>query len=221
MRYLIILLFYAFSIQSYAKTIRVAVVDTGFNTAYMNNIKFCNNITYDITGEGITDVNGHGTNIAGLIAKNNEKIDYCLIIIKFMHKSSLLNTGYYFKALETVLELKPDIVNLSLGGPGFYRFEEQAIKKLLNSNIHVVAAAGNESMNLNIKCNFYPACLDRRINVIGNKSPSSNYGRTVDEIIDGNNQTALGIKLSGTSQSTAIFTQRLIRKLHDQQKNKN
>lgn len=221
MRYLIILLFYAFSIQSYAKTIRVAVIDTGFSTVYNDKVKFCEDSIYDFTGYGIKDVVGHGTNIAGLIVENNEKIDYCLIILKFMHQSSALNIGFYFKALEKVVELKPDIVNLSLGGPGFYRFEAQSIKTLLDNGIQVVAAAGNEGINLNIKCFFYPACLDSRIHVIGNKSATSNYGRVVDEIIDGNNKTALGFTASGSSQSTAIFTQRLIRKLYNEQKNKN
>ena len=75
-------------------------------------------------------------------------------------------------------------------------------QKVINKNIIVVSAAGNDSQDLN-KINYYPAAHHHRIVVVGNKSRSSNYGDTVDVIEDGNNVKAGGYRMSGSSQSTS------------------
>ena len=67
-------------------------------------------------------------------------------------------------------------------------------------------------MNLDTLCNYFPACYDKRINVIGAKNVSkSNYGHVVDYVLNGKNRKAFGVNLTGTSQSTAVFTGLMIR----------
>lgn len=115
------------------------------------------------------------------------------------------------EALEYVNKINPDIIHISAGGLGFILKEEIQINHLLKKNIKIVAAAGNEQMNLDLNCNYYPACYDKRIYVIGNYGNYSNYGNVVDKYINGKDQTGFGVTLSGTSQSAAKFTNELLR----------
>lgn len=204
--------FYAQSLL--AKTIKIAVIDTGFNMNMSQHVKLCPKEEHkDFTGNGINDINGHGTNIAGLIAKGNENIDYCLLIINFYDetatgKVSLLRT---IDSLKYALKQNVDIINLSMGGGGTNKTERQLIKTILNKNIKIVAAAGNEGNNLDEACIYYPACYDERIHIIGNTSNGNMGEKVIDEFIDGNKKEIFGITLSGSSQSAAIFTNRLLK----------
>jgi len=212
----IVLLIFAANLAN-AKTIKIAVVDTGFNMNKSSQVKLCKNGHKDFTGTGIQDTHGHGTNVAGLIAKDNSKVDYCLYIIKFWSNGKGKNLLNLIDALIYVSTLKVDIIHLSLGGIAPSKLEKLVIVNFLNHGKTVVAAAGNESMNLNQNCNYYPACYDKRIKVIGNKRNrfnKANYGSFyVDYTIDGNNKTALGITLSGSSQSAAIYTGKYVKTL--------
>ena len=114
---------------------------------------------------------------------------------------------YITEAFEYLLKVKPDVINLSGGGKGRIPKEQRAVKNLLNAGVVIVAASGNEATNLNKNCNYFPACYDKRIIVVGNTAKSSNYGnKVVDITLDGNNINVLGKVMSGSSQSTAIFT---------------
>lgn len=215
MRFFYIFLLF-FAQLSIAKQIKVAVVDTGIKLIYANKVKLCKNGHRDFTSTGFNDNNGHGTNVAGLIAKNNDKVDYCLIIIKFFNKNDRNNVNSLIQSLLHVSNLDVDIVNLSLGGTGSHVLEKKLIKRILDQSKIIVAAAGNDNFNLNENCKYFPACYDDRVIVIGNNGSNSNTGnKHIDIIIDGNNKNGLGVKLSGSSQSAAIYTQRLIRKLHE------
>ena len=135
-------------------------------------------------------------------------MDYCIVVIKIYSDKGSLDAS--INALTYVNSLDVKIVNMSYGGIGFSHAESVEIKKLLDKDVDLVVASGNFAMNFDISCNFYPACYDKRLTVVGNKNYKSNYGKIVDLIIDGNNKEALGISLSGSSQSTAIHTNKLI-----------
>ena len=74
--------------------------------------------------------------------------------------------------------------------------------------------AGNEGQE---GCNYYPACYDSRIIVVGSSNQngvrldSSNYSSKVDAYMDGYEVKADGITHSGTSQSTAKMTGILVK----------
>lgn len=209
MRYLILLIL--MNLDVYAKPIKIGVIDTGFSYSNKHNIKFCKNEHFDATGTSLNDINGHGTNIIGLISNNISNFNYCIVIIKFFNNNGGNSLSALIKSLRYALSIKVNILNLSLGGYGFSQEEKTLISKILDSGTSVVAAAGNDRVNLDVKCSYYPACYDKRIHVIGNTSLNSNYGTIVDFKIDGNKKQSLGITLSGSSQSTAIFTNFLIR----------
>lgn len=215
---MLICLFLA-SLSARAKTIRVAVLDTGFDSIYDNSINRCPGyLDRDFAKSDVFNPN-HGTNVVGLIQKYAGGVDFCFILVKWWSPDSK-NYKAFIQGLEYIAKIKPDIINISGGGNRKYSREMLAVKKIINNGTIIVAAAGNEQTNLNKSCNYYPACYDSRIIVVGAKDPNktfSNYGSNyVDYVMDGNG-TAYGITLKGTSQATAKVTGILTRKLSEKE----
>lgn len=140
------------------RVIRVAVIDTGFDFKSkwkdaeergLKVPKLCEKGHTNLTGYGDNnDVDGHGTHVAGIIAKYAEDANYCLVIIKVYHGGLPTSKNLTAKAIAWAIKQKADIINLSLGGTGFIFKEYIQIKKALNKGIVVVAAAGNNSQKV-------------------------------------------------------------------------
>lgn len=208
-------------------TTKIAVIDTGFDFSGKWSIqpKICATGHKDFTGYGIQDVHGHGTHIAGLIAKYAGDADYCLVIIKFFH-NSLVKTDTVKASIDAInhaIDQNVDVLNLSMGGASFIAEEYNAVKRALDAHILIVAAAGNEGSDLS-KQTYYPALYDDRIIVVGavdskaERVPSSNYGSGVDVVEQG--QAILSTvphnsysRMTGTSQATAIHTGKTVKQL--------
>ncbi len=218
-----------------AKTIRVAVIDTGFDFSstwshsQLDKPKLCaeghRSFTHDAS---LHDNHGHGTHIAGLIAQGNKDIDYCLIIIKYFDPKSVNedNLQNSLKAYVWAISQHADIINYSGGGMERSYLECEYMNLAMKNGAIVVAAAGNEASDLS-KRPYYPAmCDDRIIKVVNVNSkqvrhPSSNYtsvpiANVVNELgvnvlsLLPNNSTG---SMTGTSQATAIVTSGLVRSL--------
>jgi len=167
----------------------------------------------DLTGEGLNDVHGHGTNVSGLIEHYAHGANYCQVIIKYYDKDAdnITNATRFKAALRYAIALKVDYINISGGGINPDEVERRLILKAIKQGITIIAAAGNEKSDLK-KQHYYPAEYDNAIYVIGNgtdsehHAASSNYGDRVDFWRDGESRTAYGITMTGTSQATAIFT---------------
>lgn len=143
-----------------AKTIKVVVLDTGFDyKSTWPNIhriknesglplarpKLCDSGHKDFSGTGLQDTHGHGTHVAGIIATYAYNLDYCLIIIKFTNGTGEGNAALNsFNAIDYISGLDFDIFNYSGGGPQFSMREYRAIQKMLDMGKAVVAAAGND-----------------------------------------------------------------------------
>ena len=218
--------------------IRVGVIDTGFGFMGLGKgAKLCKyghrdfsvdqsfTSGYDTVTPVPLDTNGHGTNIVGIIdsyAKDSH-VDYCIVIIKYHSdsQSGYKNTMAESEAMEYAANIKMDIVNISAGGPNANEYEYQQVERFLNNGGTLVAAAGNDDLNIDKPGNaFYPATYDKRIIVVGNKtrtgikSVTSNYGKSVTHWELGEDVAAYGITASGTSQSCAIKTGKLINEIH-------
>lgn len=201
---------------------------------YKSKIKLCKtgHKNYLDGSTDVKDSHGHGTHIAGLIASQMKDTDYCFVILKIYH-SQQDNVGYN-NAIKDAINLKVDAINISGGGLNFDKRECRAAKQATNANILLVVAAGNEGTEISkfikkrnrkkrnrksasIKKYFFPASCDNdKIVVVGNGSSAkdlsktSNYGDVVDIYISGDNAFVFGEYMTGTSQSTAIVTGRIV-----------
>lgn len=225
------LLIFLFSLNAHAM-IKVAVIDTGFdfdskwNDAKRYGLakpKLCKEGHKDFTGTGLRDNYNHGTHVSGLIAKGNENVNYCLVIIKFFDgDSNPSNLQAMVDAVNHAIKLKVSVINISAGGYITSKEECQVMNNALNKGIIIVAAVGNDNKNLN-KMGYYPALCDKRIikvmnlNKYGKKSISSNYGflqNLIGEIGEEIVSLCPSDKyciMTGTSQAAAITTSKIIR----------
>lgn len=156
-------------VRCLARTLTIAVIDTGIDS---NNPKLCKFGHKSFTGDNkpLVDNNGHGTHIAGIIAANAGDLDYCIVSLKFFSakQSGKQNLAATVAAVNFAINIKIDYINYSAGGPEVDKAELKAVERALNKGIKIFAAAGNEGDNLDLKCNYYPACYDKRIVMVGN-----------------------------------------------------
>lgn len=162
MKSFLALIFLLFSTQSLA-TIKVAVIDTGFDfnsnwdqksldTFGLKKPKLCDSSLHrDFTGEGIQDNHGHGTHVAGLIAREAGDSDYCLVIIKGLSHKPIYPSKVNVSSASFMyaIQIGANIINYSGGGKEFDFQEYSSVKMALDSGITIVAAAGNESSEVN------------------------------------------------------------------------
>ncbi len=206
------------------KGVVVAVLDTGTPTDHpdlIKNIDLAKCRSF-VPGEDIYDsYHGHSTHVGGTIAAVDNHFgivgvapEVTLITIKVLGKNGRGSSDSIQKGLEYCLNLKPDIVNMSLGSNSPLDGVHDVIKKLTKAGITVIAAAGNDGKD----GVMYPAQYDEVIAVgsygrgtIKDKSLFSNYGETLDIMAPGeeilstylNGQYAV---LSGTSMATPHVT---------------
>jgi len=215
-----------------ARTIKVAVIDTGKSSD--PNIKLCKNGHRDFTGKGIEDHYGHGTNVSMLINNASMSSDYCIIVIKVWEN----HTGEFdlVEIFNYVRSLKPDIINMSGGYVIPTEINKnkdstyKAVENILNDGIIFVNSAGNNNINLDTNCVFFPACYDDRMVVVGNmlidgtRHPRSNYGNLViDRWEMGTNIVTNKYLWTGTSQAAAIATGKIVlnlQKMYNSKPNK-
>lgn len=177
----------------YAKP-TIVVLDAGFDIEYLQ--KNSNIIAYAGFGDYTKNKTKHGTEVVEIIQNGLKKSEYDLILIEWQ----LGNVESYFLALEAVATQTNAIVNLSIGGSDVTRRESVTVKKIIERDNTLVIAAGNGSKNLDESCNEYPAChklTHPSIVVVGMAMHKlSNYGKIVDEYLDG---YTLDKKSKGTS----------------------
>ena len=217
---------------AYSKTITIAVIDTGIDKISSTHLcKFGHKSFVEDDPYPLVDRVGHGTHIAGIISANAGKSGYCLVAIKFYSETATgdQNLAAMKKAITYAININVGFINISGGGEIPNNGEFTVVERALNKHIVFVAAAGNEHSNLDAECNYFPACYDPRIIMVGNLigysfdnpmfstliSPTSNYGNRITRWEVGTNvlSTLPGGKhgyMTGTSQATAVATGKLV-----------
>lgn len=208
---------------------RVVVLDTGLD---LNDPRFkgvlCKDGHKDFTGEGITDTNGHGTHIAGLIKQYAKNKNYCMVILKYWaddKRENSKNIRDYANALSYIAQMYPPPTIVNYSGNGEYPLnEEKMIFKTMKDTTWVVAA-GNDKLDLKYHESFPGSLGYHNVQVVGSltkdrmqRSSFSNYnlygmlwevGENVKSTLPNGSEGFM----SGTSQSTAIRTGKLINTL--------
>ena len=158
-----------------AKTVTIAVIDSGIDYRLPNLCRFGHKSFVKRLPNPLVDEHGHGTHVAGLINSNAGEGNYCLVAIKYYDPAApgSVNLQNMVKAIQYAVNIKAKFINISGGGPEFNESEFLVIKKALDKKIKVVVAAGNGDeagvgVDLDKKCNYYPACYDKRIISVGN-----------------------------------------------------
>lgn len=173
------LLYPAIAVPQAKKTITIAVIDTGIDA---DNPHLCKMGHYDFTTNRpkLGDDNGHGTHIAGIIAKEAGDGDYCLVSMKYFADTNPgnVNLKNEKRALRFAINIEVDVINFSGGGPEFDEEELLLIREALSKKIKLVFAAGNEHQNLDQDCNFYPACYSKDIVMVGNLQMTKDFDDT-------------------------------------------
>lgn len=193
--------------------IKVGVIEQSIDKATTEKVTLCQDGMFNIStiDKGIA----HAANILGIITDKAKNSNYCLhlAIVGTENGMDITSALYYFT------KNKVDVLNISAGGLGYSEKEHSHIKTILAMGTKIVASAGNNGLNLEKDCVFYPACYDSRIIVVGNKNHyTSNYGGPVDIFVNGIDRTGFDVTLTGTSQAAAVVTGHLIR-IYDKQRN--
>lgn len=210
------------------KTAVIAVIDTGLDMSRVpKDAKICKFGHKDFTNTGNpdssrtidpvpSDEHGHGTNITGVISKFAGDADYCMVILKYYSPLSKQdNLKMTIEAIKYATNIGAKYLNYSGGGTERSSSEAKAIQTYLDKGGIVIAAAGNERMNID-QYPYYPAMEDSRIISVGSVEPDgkpsafSNFGTSIKRWEYGRNISGFGLNMSGTSQATAVAAGKII-----------
>jgi thermitase len=166
------------------------------------------------------DSHGHGTHVSGIVKSIYPNVKILPLKYYNPNASGHANLKATIKALEYAVDANVDIINYSGGGPEPSSEELRILKKAEKKGILIIAAAGNERSNIDIRKNaYYPASygLSNIITVAAYNQkediiPSSNYGKTSVDIVAPGYRIRSSIPdngagyMTGTSQATAFVT---------------
>jgi len=128
--------------------ITISIIDTGIDLNHPDlNGQIVGGYDFVDNDEVPEDINGHGTQVAGIIASNgnlkgiapNSKI----LMYKVSEDGESVPSNLIIKAIEKSIEDGADIINISLGINQTNTKIDQAVNKAIKNNIFVVTAAGN------------------------------------------------------------------------------
>lgn len=197
---------------------KIAIIDTGYDpTRATALLKLCKKGHYDYGTKtaNLAYNRPHGTFMASIIAEKLKDVDYCAIVYQAATGDGPMPVAPddVVDALNNSIAEKVDAVNLSLVAKDIaYPPERAAIQVAADLGLPVFIAAGNNKANLDVKCNYYPACYKiKGAFIVGAQDPLdrkhpasySNYGKVVDVWGPGEYVDYQGYTQTGTSVATA------------------
>lgn len=177
---------------------KIAVIDTGFSAQAKDAVKLCKTGHYDFVNNekkvGV-DEYGHGTVVSAIMSQASKKKYRCMLVYKvigFFGTNDV--TKDIGRAIMHAVSNGAKVINISMGGPGISYRNKRIINAALKRGVKFFVAAGNDNVNMDKVCNYYPACynLDNTnfhvvgsMNALMQKSSYSNYGAKVNTWIFG------------------------------------
>jgi len=134
--------------------IKIAVIDTGIDFNHPDlfgwgpNGKVIGGYNFIQEGESPLDTNGHGTQVAGVIAADGQLVGVApkakILAYKVSENGEAVSSDLIIKAIDKAIEDGADIINISLGVNKTNASIEHAVNRALAKEIFVVTAAGND-----------------------------------------------------------------------------
>ncbi len=198
--------------------VKVAVLDSGVVSAH-SDLQIQENINKVTGANSAEDGHGHGTHVAGIIGArvNNGKggagiaPEAEIYNIRVMNSSGSGTDADIIAGLSAAVERDVDIINMSLGGPGYNGIYQAKINEAYEAGIAVIVSAGNDGVSsIN-----YPACYDHVICVAAtdtdnNRADFSTFGAWVDLSAPGDHILSTYKSsyafMSGTSQACPVIS---------------
>jgi serine protease len=154
----------AWGVSEGASTVRIAIIDTGYDTHnpdLVSKVVSNGTIVYDLgtglpdTGASIEDKDGHGSDVSGIAAADTDNatdvagVGWTTMLLEarvFPYACNAgANTEDIAAAINWAVANGAKVINLSLGGPApDDTYEEPAVAQAINDGVVVVAAAGND-----------------------------------------------------------------------------
>ena len=138
--------------------IKIAVIDTGvdFNHpdlfGWGEDGKVVGGFNFIQKGQPPLDTNGHGTQVAGVIAADGQIIGIApkakILAYKVSEDGEGVSSDLIIRAIEKAIEDEADIINISLGVNKTNPKIDRAVNLALEKEIFVVTAAGNDGPGL-------------------------------------------------------------------------
>jgi len=138
--------------------IKIAVIDTGVDFNHPDLFgwgpdgKVIGGYNFIQEDEPPLDNNGHGTQVAGVIAADGEKSGVApkakILAYKVSEDGEGVSSELIIKAIQKAIEDEADIINISLGVNKTDAKIERAVNLALEKGIVVVTAAGNDGPRL-------------------------------------------------------------------------
>ncbi len=134
--------------------IKIAVIDTGVDFNHPDLLgwgpdgKVIGGYNFIQEGELPLDTNGHGTQVAGIIAADGQLVGVApkakILAYKVSENGEAVSSDLIIKAIDKSIEDGADIINISLGVNKTNASIEHAVNRALEKEIFVVVAAGND-----------------------------------------------------------------------------
>lgn len=138
--------------------IKVAIIDTGVDFNHPDLFgwgpdgKVIGGYNFIQKGKPPMDNNGHGTQVAGVIAADGQAVGVApkakILAYKVSEDGEGVSSDLIIRAIEKAIEDDADIINISLGVNKTNAKIERAVNQALEKGIFVVVAAGNDGPEL-------------------------------------------------------------------------
>ncbi|MGH1567759.1 MAG: S8 family serine peptidase [Nitrosopumilus sp.] len=138
--------------------VKIAVIDTGVDYNHPDLLgwgpdgKVVGGYNFIQEDEPPLDTNGHGTQVAGVIAADGKKSGVApkakILAYKVSEDGEGVSSDLIIRAIQKAIEDEADIINISLGVNKTNTKIERAVNEALDKEIFVVTAAGNDGPGL-------------------------------------------------------------------------
>lgn len=138
--------------------IKIAIIDTGVDFNHPDLFgwgpdgKVIGGYNFIQEGQPPIDNNGHGTQVAGVIAADGQAVGVApkakILAYKVSEDGEGVSSDLIIRAIEKAIEDDADIINISLGVNKTNTQIERAVNQALEKEIFVVTAAGNDGPEL-------------------------------------------------------------------------